>query len=365
MILLELIVLDAEFNVLGIVDGFQTLIWKRKYYETGTYELHCGDEYYGLLKAGKYLYRADRDEVGLLRGPKYSRDQAGLKKAVAQGKFAEALLADRIFAGIYSYSGTGEAVVRKMVNDLCVAPADPARAIPRLTVGPMAGLGAAVEGQVTGDVLHDKIRDICTQQELSIKIRLDYQTNTLLFSVWQGKDRTQNQTANTWATFSDDFENVISTEIDMSTADLKNVAYVAGEGEGEERIIEAVDQSGSDRRELWVDARDITRKQDSVTLSEADYRALLRQRGEEKLAEHNSVESIDCEIDTGANLAYLRDFDLGDLCTYVDHDHGVLSEARITEITETYENGVTTITAVIGEGKMTIKKYIDRGNRKA
>lgn len=364
--MIELVVLDENFNVLGIIDGFQTLMWKRKYYETGAYELHCSDEYFALLKAGKYLYRKDRDELGILRGPAYNRDNTGQKKAVASGKFAESLLSDRIFAAIYDYSGTAEAVPRAMVTDLAISPADTDRVIPHLALGDAAGLGTAVEGQVFGENLHDKVREVCKAQELSIKIRLDYLTNALLFTVWQGLDRTQNQTANAWATFSDDFENVISTEIKTDKTDLRNVAYVAGEGEGEDRIVEEVDLSdGGERRELWLEASDVTRTQDGVTLPELEYRALLHQRGVEKLAEYNGVESVNCEIDANSNLVYRTDFDLGDLCTYVDNDHGVLSEARITEIDETYENGVTTIAAVIGEGKMTIKKYIDRGLKNA
>ena len=363
--MLELIVLDRDFSVLGVIDGFETLIWRRKYTACGDFELHCSDAYFQSLRDGAYLYRSDRPELGLLQETVFSRSETGAKKAVAKGNFAEALLSDRVFGTVYDYSGKAEAVLRQMVNDLAIAPAG--RKIGHLALGASGGLGEEITGQVTGDVLSEKLWDICAEQALSLRITLDYDTDALLFTVWQGLDRTQEQSVNAWAVFSDDFENVLSSEYRVDPSARKTFAYVAGEGEGAERVVEEVALEGADvRRELYVDARDISKTQeDGTALSDADYRALLRQRGLEALSEYEAVDAASCQIDGGGNLVYGRDYDLGDLCTYVDHEHGILTEARITELTETYENGAAEVSAVLGEGTMTIRQYIDREVRRA
>ena len=41
----ELYVLDEAFQILDLLDGFITLIWNKKYYGVGSFELHCGVEY--------------------------------------------------------------------------------------------------------------------------------------------------------------------------------------------------------------------------------------------------------------------------------------------------------------------------------
>ena len=112
-----------------------------------------------------------------------------------------------------------EAVLRQMVSDLAVTPAG--RKIDHLALGASGGLGEEITGQVTGDVLSEKLWDICAEQELSLRITLDYDTDALLFTVWQGLDRTQEQSVNAWAVFSDDFENVLSSEYRVDRGRVK------------------------------------------------------------------------------------------------------------------------------------------------
>lgn len=95
----------------------------------------------------------------------------------------------------------------------------------------------------------------------------DFPTDTLRAEVWQGLDRRSSQTENPLAIFGGDEENVRLGDYTLSTRDEKNVAWVAGEGEGAERVIVEVDRSnGAPRKELWVNAADIRKESTSGPL---------------------------------------------------------------------------------------------------
>ena len=43
--LVDVYVLDKDYQIIGLIDDFITLIWNRKYYDTGSFELHCGAQH--------------------------------------------------------------------------------------------------------------------------------------------------------------------------------------------------------------------------------------------------------------------------------------------------------------------------------
>ncbi len=114
-----------------------------------------------------------------------------------------------------------------------------------------------------------------------------------------------------------------------------------------------------------MDARDLQKTYQSgsstKTYTDAQYNAILTQRGKEKLAEYAILEQIDSEVDPNANLVYGEDFDLGDLCTFRLTDVGIECTKRITEIQETYEGGSMNLGITFGDGGATsITKIIKR-----
>ena len=117
-----------------------------------------------------------------------------------------------------------------------------------------------------------------------------------------------------------------------------------------------------ERRELWVDARDLQPEDENGnTIPAATYRAMLVQRGKEKLAEYRRIETVESGVDHLANLIYKRDFDLGDYSTYINTEINVETEKRITETMETYEGGATELTVTFGTDEVsTVQQLIKR-----
>lgn len=366
---MNLIILDENFDTLGIVSVFNTLIWDRRYYAAGLFELYTPAEYFELMNTGRYLYRSDRTDLGVIREVNFARDAKGARTAYCKGYFSEELLNNRVLNTQINLSGTPESIGRQLVQKYLISPGDAGRKIPQIKLGTVKGIGTSVTVTATGDSLGDKLFEIERTQEQSHRLVYDYLTNSLTFEVWQGKDRTDSQEVNSWAIFSDKFYNVKNAVYDRDESDCKNYAYVAGEGEGAARVVVEVDirtDPSDERRELYVDARDLQSTYTDEggtehTYTAAQYRALLRQRGLEKLAEYEKVETVNSDVDPDANLVYMTDFDLGDLCTYRYMDVGIETTKRITEIQEVYEGSKQTLSVVFGNDVMTnIVKIIKR-----
>lgn len=364
---MNFIIFDKDFQTIGSIQVFNTLLWYRRYYSPGIFELHVSADYFNLINSGRYLYRNDRMELGVIREVNFMRGEKGEKTAYCKGYLAEHLLNNRVFQPVFSGTGTPEELARTALNAYIINPADTSRKIQHIQLGELQGLGTSITFQDTGDLIGGKLYEVLKTQEMSQRLVFDYLENTLTYEVWKGKDRTDGQTENSWAIFSDSFCNIKNAQYDRDESDCKNVAYVAGEGEGTARKVVEVDIRSStdeERRELYVDARDLQQSSDEVTYTDAQYEEMLRQRGLEKLADYAAIEKVDSDVDPAANLVYGTDYDLGDLCTYRYSDVNIECSKRITEIQEVLEGSSRTISVVFGNDSATTLEQIIRKEMK-
>lgn len=362
-------VLDVNFELLGEFSIYRSLIWDRRYHEAGVFEIHTAVEYFPLLNNARYVYRNDRTDLGVIREVNYEQTSDGARAAYCKGYFSEVLLNNRVTVPAVNITGTPEEIGRELVQRFFIDPSDSGRSFPQIKLGELSGLGTSVTLQSTGDAVGDKLYEIERTQELSHRLVFDFEENTLTFETWAGLDRTDNQDVNSPATFSNAFYNVKNVVYDRDSSSAANYAYVAGEGEGSDRVVVEVDSRtdpSQERREIYVDARDLqSTYKDSAgnekTYTAEQYKALLRQRGLEKLDEYAMVETVNSDVDAAANLIYMQDFDLGDLCTYQNLDVQIETVKRITEIQEVYEGSKSTLNITFGNDEMTsITKIIRR-----
>ena len=204
---MKLIVLDKDFQTMGSVPLFRTLIWARRYEKLGCFELYTSKDYFHLLNTGRYLYRSDADELGVIDEVNYSQDENGARESYAKGNFAEKLLADRVIETTVRLAGNVEVALRSLVQRTAIEPAESDRKIKHLRLGDVSGIQSTIEIQATGDNLSDKLYEVGNTLEISHRVRYDYLTDDLAFEVWQGKDRRDTQEENSWAIFSNSFYN--------------------------------------------------------------------------------------------------------------------------------------------------------------
>lgn len=364
---MELLLLDKEFKICGLIDDFSSLVWNRKYYECGNFNLQIGIKYWEQFKNAVYVYSKDFEETGILETLNYKTTTQGIE-IERSGRFLESKLFDRVINTTQNFKNqTTEDIVRNLVNTLAINSGD--RKIPNIILGERKGLGKTRTMQMTGDNLLDKIYELCKEDELSIHLRYDFENSKMVFEVWQGLNRVDTQNENTWAIFSRNFENILEDEYSLDNTKYRNYAYVMGEVEEEtgtdsegnttksKRRVDVVInriQQGEERKELYVDARDIQSEKtddegNSIKIPEEEYKEMLKERGIEKLNECNKVETSNFNINPISNLEYKKDFDLGDKVIYKNDELGFNIEKRIIGITESYENGNKTLDITFGD----------------
>lgn len=354
---MDLLFLNKNFEVCKLVDSFKSFSWTRKYFEPGNFTIEITIDDYLDIKANecKYIYCKDYTETGVIETTNYN-SRIGSTTVTLTGRFLEKVLEDRVIKLTKTYSGTTETIARKMVNDYCINCDNPLFN-GRLQLGTYKGLGESKVYQNTGDDIKTALYDLLKVDRLSYSIDYDYVEETLTFNVWQGLDRTENQDINSWATFSKNFENIQEDECSVDETRFKNFAYVAGQDQGENRVVVEVNQikEGEDRKELYVDARDL-QQDDDMTLNE--YKAILRERGLEKLQENNKVEIVSFRVDPNSNLIYKTDYDLGDIVMYKNEELGIYIENRIVEISDVFDGVDEKIEIAFGDD-YNIKKVIN------
>ena len=345
---MDLLLLDKNFQISGIIDDFSSLVWNRKYYECGSFTLQTKLDKYSDIKKAKYIYCKDLVETGIIEAIKI-QDSNNIVET--SGRFLESILAKRVINSTkYFTNKITEDIIRSLITDLAIS--NSTRKIDKLTLGERKGLGTSRTMQMTGDNLLTKTYELCKEDELSIRVRYDFDSNEIIAEVWQGLDRVDTQNVNTWAIFSKNFENVTDSTYNTDETKYCNFAYVEGELTDEEgnktRTGTTVDRikEGEERIELYVDARDIQKEEE---MTEAEYMEMLRERGIEKLNENNRVEEASFSVDPYSNLIYKKDFDLGDKVVYKNSDLGFNIENRIVEVSEAYENGDRTIDITFGD----------------
>ena len=299
------------------------------------------------------------------------------------GDMCSFIFANRVVAQTQNYSGTADQIIKAVIEkNITASPSTSTKINPRyidITVVAEEKKNNVVldkiQVQKTGDDILSVLSDLCEQYQMGFDfypvidtLHTDEhlgntypQTN---ISKWKldilfGKDRTrQNTFKNKPIIFSQDFGNLTRATYQLENTDYKNIAYVAGEGEGTERKVqetvkEGIDQNGIEnigfgRLESYVDARDLQKETEDKTLTDEEYSAALEQRGQEKLSECKIVDSYDATVimlnsKGEERYKYGKDFYKGDFIELRDIQLGLTAVSQITAVTRTWQKGKSDI----------------------
>lgn len=120
--------------------------------------------------------------------------------------------------------------------------------------------------------------------------------------------------------------------------------------------------TGFYRRELYIDARDLQSDADPENpLTEEQYAALLTNRGLEKLAEHQLVQSFSTMVRTlNPTYVYGEDFELGDSITVTDERLGVTIGAVVQAAERSASAHGESLALTLGYGQPTLYDKLKR-----
>lgn len=351
-------VMDESLKRVGVIDSYRSIIWTRRYYEAGDFELFLDatQENIDLCKKNRFLYREGDYEDGVFKSVmiiRYVQLNTSIDDGdtlLLQGPDLKSIVGRRIIWNQTILSGTLEANIRSVISSNIINPSIAARKINNFILGDQMGGTPTVQIQSTGDAIDTWLTEQITPYEIGYDVQI--RDGQFVFLLYKGLDRSYEQSANPYVIFSPDFENLLASDYVESQIDTKNFALVAGEGEGSARTVTTVGNnslSGLDRIELYVDARDISKTTDSGTLTPAQYVAQLQTRGREKLAEFQDVQVFEGEVEAETNFIYGVDYFLGDKVQVVN-EYGIGAAARIVGIIDAEDTAGRTVVPTFSTG---------------
>ena len=353
---------NSNREIIGILDDFQSIIWETNYYSTGAFEvyLRAVPQYINVLQIGNYVTRPDDENIGIIENINVEYSEEFGKMIAASGRFAKSILDRRI---IYNASGntTGklsispvissglvETAVRKLVTDHIISSPQTARNISFITLGELQGItkkivdesGKNTQVQTSFGNLLEYTDEMLHSYELGAKMVFDRETLQLKYTVYEGKDRSRNNTQNNLPIImSQEYDNFFSSKYEKNTAQIKNTALIGGEGEGADRFCTmiGINAVGLNRREVWIDASaqsktyELNGEQKQYT--DDEYLALLKSAGTQTIADYQITEIYDGELNINA-LTYKTDFNVGDIITVEDNELNIYINPRIIAVIE-------------------------------
>ena len=340
---------SEDLAALGVVDNYNSLIWANRFRQCGDFEVYASmsDDVAALLQKDRWVVRPDDDMVGIIEHVETGTDEENGDYLIASGRCLRLILSRRIIWKQTTLSGTAEDGMRQLVNDALISPEDPARKYDRLALAAPHGYTETVQAQYTGDNLLVAIEALCAAKNYGFKITIE--NAQLVLDFYKGINRSMSQFDNPRVIFSEENDNLRATTYTLDTSNYKTVALVAGEGEGEARrcvtVGRSTDQEGLHRRELYVDARDVSSNDGEI--SDDEYNAQLAERGNTGLSEAPIVESMEGIIEPSQMYTYKVDYFLGDIVTVVNK-HGVAVDTQVLEVVEVWDEEGYTCTPTFG-----------------
>lgn len=367
---------NSNREIIGILDDFQSVIWETSYYSTGAFEvyLQAAPQYINMLQTGNYVTRPDDENIGIIENINVEYSEEFGKMIAASGRFAKSLLDRRI---IYNTSGniTGklsispvissglvETAVRKLVTDHIISSPQTARNISFITLGELQGItkkivdesGNNAQLQTSFGNLLEYTDEMLHSYELGAKMVFDRETLQLKYTVYEGKDRSRNNTQNNLPIImAQEYDNFFSSRYEKNTTQFKNTALIGGEGEGTNRFCTMIgtNATGLNRREVWIDASaqsktyELNGEQKQYT--DDEYLALLKSAGTQTIADYQIAERYEGELNVNT-LTYKTDFNIGDIITVEDNELNIYINPRIITVIENQDESGYSISISYG-----------------
>lgn len=306
---------------IGAVYTCISLTWEEQYNTEAMFELELqmADGLLDLFRPDRYLSLRGSDTLMIIKSVQVTE----VDTLLVSGYGITHILTERV-STYTAKNSNAEYLMRRLVSDYVTD-------WPCLELGASAGITTRFDRQTSDGTVFEYLEKIATECDIGFRIRKD--GSKLLFECYKPGINTEARFATKWG-------NVLDLTYSNSSVDYKNVAVVAGAGQGANRITVVVGDTaatGVDRREVYIDARDVQPEEDET---EEAYRERLASYGWEQLAEQPIIENVDFVVQGNVSL--------GDVVSVKVPEFGVDIMARVISLTTTMEGNVLTKTMSIG-----------------
>ena len=392
--MIDVYVLNTNFEVVGVIDTYESFIWTDRWNTYGDFELYTSfdQNILNMCQQDYYMHINQSEHTMIIEGIEVETDpEFGIKLRIT-GRSLESILDRRIVwaqttvAANTKFETAIKNLIDKAFGTSGVAP-DPgtsgsnktisdARKLPNLIFQEVHDPyidGILVEKtQYTGDVIYDVLVNMCADVNNTIgwKIVLDDE-NHFVFSLRTGKNRSYQQTGyqktmdtvfisgKTYYEYNSEtheyfvtqdvtkqknktyYEQVDILPYVIFSPDFDNIIntnYLDSTDGMKNVTLVAGEGEGSSRRTLIVgSASDLDRRElftDARDLRASDYGAryndALKTRGINKLVENGRVQSYEGQVEATRQFVFGEDFFMGDI-VQMSNEYGINGAVRVIE----------------------------------
>lgn len=350
--MIDLIVYDNDFEPRGIVDIQSSVLWERRFYEAGYFEIHtpASENNNALLHQGSYIMRTDAFESGVIIYTQASTDESGATDMTTIGRFLSWLLHGHIVQSTTTYTGNAETIMRTLVENT-VMNSETVDYIPDLALGELCGTEKTVNVRLEFPDLHDALKEIARCSGVGFRIILDPNDKKLYFECYDSHDYSAEQDENPRVIFSPDYDTIIGsasyTVNDNNTVNCVTMRYSGQYGQVVVRY-NPKNVSGLDMREIYVETdKCVTYTVEGATyLDVAATHNLLRSMAPQYI--HEKETSVEAAAAYTGSFVYKEDYDIGDIVTVEYKPYDITLTQRIHTIVENYTEAGKEIIPITG-----------------
>lgn len=324
-------ILNPYFTRIAEIDDFISFIWTTRYYTCGDFELCANISHSDVLVIGNYVQRKEDNHLGIIENIKFQMDENRKEMIIVSGRLLPSILARRVISTQTQISGLVSECIKSLIDENAIAPTVTARQISGLTFTSSVTSTEEMDAQYTGENLLNTVSSICETYGIGFDCTLN-DDNNFDFILYEGVDRSYNQSENPYVIFSDQYDNLLTSEYDKDYTTYITDVLVGGEGEGINRTMvwsSKDSQSGLNRYETFLDASSAV-SNDSIITQET-YESQLEGLGLEQVTEYTTAFSGEVDF-TGVELG--KDINVGDICSVENTRWNMFINTRLVETIE-------------------------------
>lgn len=339
--MIDFLIYDENLVAQGIIDTQNSVMWERRFYEAGYFEIHVqpNDNNNALLSTGRYILRTDARESGVIQYIYKNTDSLGTSDITIIGRFMSYILHGHIIRSAGVFSGNAESVMRQLVENTCMTPAT-TDYISGLELGDLCGTEKTVSIFLEYTDLHDALREIARLTGVAFRITLNPTSGTLVFECYEGHNYSADGGNHSVVVFSSEYDTIIGevscSENDAVTVNAVTMVYSGEFGRVAVRYT-PTSVSGTALHEISV----VTDKCETTTsqaggkvLDVEGTKALLMSMAPRYIKAKE--ESVSASVTGSGSFKYKEDYDIGDIVTIEHKPYGISLTKRIHKITESY-----------------------------
>lgn len=260
---MEVISFNTNKQKVAIIDSYKSFIWNDRYEDLGDFELYIPADAVELLSnihQDYYIQCSESDRTMIVEKVNYATDIEDGSFVTISGRSLESILQRRIVwnddGSVTQINSTKIQNPKSKAQDsgiqfpvwmaieyllkLYVIDPEACGNKPQRKINDVVFVQPSISDPIysimmspcsyQGDNLYDLIKSLCDTFEFSFKMTLNPDDKKMYFSLYKGISHLASQSKNPYVCFSNDFDNLLSSDSSIDMTTYKNMAYYKGQG---------------------------------------------------------------------------------------------------------------------------------------